>query len=671
VGKAEERRARDKERLEFEFKVGRRMTTLTLVLIVLVGVAATSPFLFRREESASAWMRISVAGSIAGALFAAFMTFIPIKSYFIKLKVPELDGRLETLETVRLANSLWLFVFSFGTTAAVLASPIYEQPVSLKEIFQLGTRLFVSWFLSILTMVATRLIGRLDALQRSQESLQGNLVEAEKVVEGMTAGIEKTREVAEGTIRTAANSIDLQREYGELKALEAEMRLGGVRSNRGPTEHFTEAARTRLNVMNRLSKKAKIRVANPANPNDEIGEFLRFNILLPALLPYLATDPWREGEGIAVIQEASYLLYAQFIESIFREIIRVIQDNEPGCFGKKFQGRCIEVFTTLDVPPSHFYNVIGPLNEPSDEAPGVRFDDATTEESWEYYRAIQAAAIWLGRTTGRFAVTRCFVASSKGAVRAIDAELLYSFVPWQYLESHGRVAKKVEKSPNDKDGILPFIQEELKQFERSKWKDVVAGLINDDVRSALQTIRAAPEGTSYSYPILIETPRRDSSVPFDPNIVKFDPKTDSLDPKKWCSLPLHFIENHLTSQQRGLIIYDQGDTLRLPKDIFAVGWSKNFSLKPPENLEIAFIVTLQADERGTRNVTQVLTPLDGDIFLKLQENIKQLASKSPVSCPNGQADRQAVEIFDSARLDKLKKWINSDKFRFVNTVFGD
>jgi hypothetical protein len=640
-------------------KYQRFIAVSTYAAIIIVALFAVFPSLTSPAISPEDKRSISLIGTIAGSLFALAMACLPLQRLFLESEERPASSifprPLDVHETYRLSMSLWVFVFSFGSTAAILATPVKVPGDGVDPLSSLGPRLFVSWFLSILTMVATRVLQRLDSLALVQESLRTTVKNAENLVTEMRKQTVSTTNIAVETIKIAAEAVGLEKEYGALQKIEIKMRSEAVLAKAsGPTLHFVEAGKRRAALIGKIAEAAKRATEGGAA---DAGCYLRSRVMLPALLPYLATDPWQtdrlhEEEGIAIVQEGSYLLYAQLVEAVFLEIVRVCENKEES----PFLAHCIEVFTTLNVPISHFYNIVVPTRVvPVPKDGELRFDVATTVPSWEQYRAMQTAAIRLGATTQRFALTRCLVTTSSDEFGALNHEVNHSIVLRKCLEPHEKLsASRISGSSDMLKDSERFMKDEgeglaglLEPLLIRNWKKNIEAGADRDLKTLSDQLKANDDSVDpYAYPILIETTSGTSRL------------SAAAYRGEWCPLPLDFADNYLSSPERGLRVDDRDRILRLPRDVFAVGWSENgFSKTPPAEWKVAFIMTLETDINGTQTRTAVLTPSDtGGTFDKLVEIIKKLSAGTEIS-PQGDGRKVKAEpLLTAARIEEFSSW---------------
>jgi hypothetical protein len=593
----------------------RALNLLAYLAIAVVAMFALWPT-FMGDDIPVASLNASRVGACAGVLFALAMILFPFHRF---LRAGETKAAAQDVRTEQLAMSLWVFVFSFGTAVALYGSRIPDSKSAVDAVSKLTPRLFVSWFLSVLTMVATRVLSQLDKIQDRQKELEQSITEAQKVATNLAEGARSAETTAGQTIRIAADAVRVVDKYAELQRAELKLEHRGLRLLAKPTHSFVMAANERLELMTEIAKSLEATVGDGIDQ----GSSLRAEILLPALLPYIGKDPWRPGRAdkIEIVQEGSYLLYARLIEAILWRVVRCIVGTSSGSLVCQHSDAHIEVFTTLEVIPSHFYNVVGSSDESTASNGGVRLDSSETVRSWERYRAVQTAAIKLGRVNDRFRLTRCFVTRDDG--KALTADLAASTVPRNFFRSYSEIVKLLIAAAGVHDSVNATLDDlEAGNNALSHALDAHCNTLHRKEWKLPPTPwnLVPPPGRldALSYPIHMETFRSRNAYEL---IAK-------LHGEDWCPLGAHFVENHITSPEHGLWLDDPRGTLSLPKDVFAVGWSKAVLKQTlPCDLQIAFIVNLDVDERGTQTATRILTPKDGDDFLSMATVICRLSQK--------------------------------------------
>lgn len=618
--------------------LNRILTGLASALVAIVAAVTVWPIVIPSTSSGDYlwWARGVAACSV---VFAIVMILFPV----VRFTNVTRSGDKTSVETQKLTMGLWVFVFSFGTAVALFGSRIKEDDSSVDALTALTPRLFVSWFLSVLTAVATKVLGQLDKIQDNQKALGKSVEAAERVVAKLTTGAKRADETAGRTIQTAAETVRVQEEYSRLMNAEVGMQQRGFQLHARPTASFARAAKQRLELMADLTRGLDTAIGSS---NDAEGTFLRTEVLLPAILPYIGKDPWRSMGGIGIVQEGSYLMYSRLIEAIFARITSVILDESPGAFWRVHQAR-VEVFTTLGVTPSHFYNVVG-----SDDAaaPGPLFwDRSDTLPRWECYRAVQAAAVKLGRQTKRFGLTRCLVTRGDSGERTLTADIRASSVPLSYLRSHAKLVDALVDSAQATAGSSsPFddtegshagaVAEHCARLRRTEWEipPLPAGWTPTD--------RPPSRRPEVAYPVLREQFQESGTY-----------RLESLNGSQWGRLASDFVDNHLTHPARGLRVHDTAATPFVPTDVFAVGWGRNDWERPQSGLDVAFIVTLDADERGTQTVTQVLTPAGPasdpatQAFTNMVGTIRALSEKRSIG------DATVRDLVDAASTNQAKQ----------------
>lgn len=644
-------------------------------IAVAVGIVAIPPLVVPAAP-ASLTFWTSIIAAVLSFFVSVGLIYVPMRRYLcepdkagtapcgVALAASDDEERREC-ETRRLLHSVWLFVFSFGTgmtalTARVNATSITTASEALAELLP---RFFVVWFLSILTMVATRVISRLDSLERMQLRLQKTLAETDSLLKRVKPELERIGAKALSAVGTAAEAVKLLDEYLKVQGLESQIQrhfqlpVTHFQLPVTPTKSFVDAGVKRLRLIKKTGAAA-LRAATMEDPCavlfPDARRYLTSNVLLPALLPYLGDDTWRPGEGIAVIQDGSYLPYSRFIEAVFRELYRSRAD-----FRLRFPDLSVEIFTTLSVPPRRFFNVLDGRSV-SVLTGSNGLDQAATTAGWEAYRAVQAFVIAEGRDTRRLGLTRCFVtdpelSSWRNVELTEDKER--ALVLRSTLEAPNAAKEVLAKSTNagDTDAFLRI------KLDR---EDYIEALM-----SPLKVNRWGSNGavTLGDTSIPFTTPRQDSFA-YAIGIAPAELRPEDIETYggSWRPLMLECLTRYLSWPERALTLAGR---IRLPQDIFVVGVVRGEVERwHPKELNAAFIVTLETSEGATATTTSVLFP-GGDAEVETRDGVKLTFDdiSSDVSrILRGEEDAQHVRaeaLIGQVDINRWMPWADSDAER--------
>ena len=533
-------------------------------------------------------------------------------------------------------SKLWEVVFAWGTLLALfstLGSRTLDAAVT-----DVCPRVFVVWFLSILTLVATNIIAQLKDLKEHAAEVQRSVEQARVSVQGaqqygqelakQAGGLKKVAEEVRGDVRNLFLSA--------TEVLKIDTQIANLWNYERPGEvaidSFLSAIKGRaigmVDVTKRLNDPQAISSLNALAGFEEPAKLIISKVLHPSVARYLAVDPMRfSTDGLSFTLEGDYLLYSRLVENLFRNLILFLREIDD----KKFH---IEVFTTLNVPPRMWYNVVIPVGWDrsfSDWAtlqPNAFLDfDPRTNERWEQYKAAQALCIKLGKDNGRNSLgfTRCFLQEGRDETHAspsLFTESCFdfdrrSFVHEDAIASRNIIAAAIEKIAGmvadcrDMEILESELRLALGPMSRQSWNALA-----EDYRTCIQEHEQSDrsDSTAYLYPILY--------------------LREAKEPKKWRHLTRDFIENYQTSPQRALVWnIESTENLsvsvspgaakngkpRLPWDLFAVGVSgpveKIENLPDPgspdqRSISWLFTVSLLTDERGSCTTTRVLTAAD-------------------------------------------------------------
>lgn len=571
----------------------------------------------------------------------------------------------------RVADCLWMFVWSWGTALALFI-PITANNTNTM-LAELTPRLFVVWFLSLLTMVATLLLARMTRLAATQDALRKLLDAAEAWNKKTELSFDEThkkidemQDHARNAIRTAASAVNVVERYVGVQDLEQKIRRVQAREQAvtntaahqhvHPTQSFLEAANKRLEVIAEIGERVRERVeravelAEGGTIAEKAQAFLISNVLLPSFLPYLGSDPWHKSEGklaASVIQDGSYLQYARLIEAVFREGSRCIDE-----FGKSFPGFSIEMFTTLNIYPRRLLNAIdGTPIADAYEKEARELDVARTSVAWEHYRAVQAYAVKKGRASGLLALTRCFVTKTADEQKMLQYELTRAFLGRESTTAFDALARKLEAP-------LPGAKPEdyLKLSEA-------------EVKLCLEPLKVSGWSEGKLKSLGFSTiPRHDGDGCFAHKIAMCGYRQElSIDLKKeWRPVISECLWRYFSSPARAL--WAHSETLRLPQDIFVVGVAeKSEVVSCPRAIKPACVITLDTTEGGTITVTNVLFPGDTQeigpgatnplTFEAIEQLVNEILGQQP------RAGLRVWPVMESLDVGKLLAWEDEPAFR--------
>jgi len=488
----------------------------------------------------------------------------------------------------------------------------------------MAPRAFVVWFLSMLTLVATTVIRRLTFLDETAHNIERQAVDTKKLVyEAATefkALNERAVHVTTETNRVfnlQVSSLGIIGQIERIRRAAGETDIGlnsllrGVAARAEATARAAEALCTR-------AASAKVGQLISADIAGTAG-LVFHEVLYWAVADYLGVDPLTSAassEGLAYTLEGDYLLYSRLIENLFSRIM-LIRDK---IMATQYR---IEIFTTLNVPPRMWYNVIIPVGWKDDLPRWIkdkrRFWDSSvsTNLRWERYRAVQAACIDLGKNDDFCGFTRCFL--REGRLDAKESGPLYdrafefdrnSFVPTPCLAARDQLVATLKAC----GGVCD--EDELRRIMQPLQGAEACKLVAD-----YEGVPPSPgdEGTrgDYVYPIV-----------YDADHALSDPA-----PEGFSGLISDLVHKYQTSPERSLLwsvkraaaqllpvsispIVDPKKPI-LPWDLFAVGLTKkdsDISALPGGEGDSAptwlFTVSLITDERGGQTTTRVLPCID-------------------------------------------------------------
>jgi hypothetical protein len=551
--------------------------------------------------------------------------------------------RRETLRGIVLdgdLSRLWEVVFAFGTLLALFS----DARTADTALTLMCPRVFVVWFLSMLTLVATTVIGQLRNLNRQALQLRQVVGDASTRVTDAASVAGQIAQVLSSSVENLdTHSGDLERRAEGLKdvakdvsgstrdlfeaaskVLEVDTQVaelwGYGRPGQAAIDAFLSAIKGRADGMLNVTKLLPKLVEHC---HSEAARLVITNVLQQGVARYLAVDPMDFSDSkrrMSFTLEGDYLLYSRLIENFFRNLILILPviDND----------RRVEIFTTLNVPPRMWYNVVVPAGWDRDirafQEVCSEFLDLfpRTTPRWEQYKAAQALCITRGRDAQSVGFTRCFLQENR---QHTPSPSLFGS---QFFERDAD-ARIYKPALDARDGLL----RDLAAVKATRCHELELKITA--LKGAMDRFPQADSDVEIPVSVTIRKPTGEAH-PLTPHLYPiYIGSNGQVDPNQWVRLTDDLVANYHTSPQRALVWEidddykakrsvrnwcvqpDPDDSLRaIPWDLFAVGVSECRSdldaVPEPHAVDWLFIAYLMTDERGTQTSTRVL-PFETDV----------------------------------------------------------